>query len=53
MAQQAAIAQDLLDFMDALELDRVESLNDDPAFIEILAGLARAKPAYPPKVPTP
>jgi ferrochelatase len=36
-----------------LELDRIESLNDDPAFIEILAGLARAKPAYPPQVPTP
>jgi ferrochelatase len=37
----------------ALELDRIDSLNDDPAFIEILAGLARAKPASPPKVPTP
>ena len=31
----------------ALELDRIDSLNDDPAFIEILAGLPpRAKPAY-------
>jgi protoporphyrin/coproporphyrin ferrochelatase len=37
----------------ALELDRIDSLHDDPAFIEILAGLARAKPASPPKVPTP
>jgi ferrochelatase len=37
----------------AAELDRIDSLNDDPAFIEILAGLARAKPASPPKVPTP
>jgi protoporphyrin/coproporphyrin ferrochelatase len=37
----------------ALELDRIDSLNDDPAFIEILAGLARAKPASPPKVPKP
>ena len=34
-----------------LELDRTESLNDDPAFIQVLAGIARAEPAYPPKVP--
>jgi protoporphyrin/coproporphyrin ferrochelatase len=33
-----------------LELERTESLNDDPAFIEVLAGLAVAQPAYSPKV---
>jgi ferrochelatase len=31
-----------------LELDRTESLNDDPAFIRVLAGLVREQPAYPP-----
>jgi protoporphyrin/coproporphyrin ferrochelatase len=35
-----------------LELDRTESLNDDPAFIRVLAGLATAPPVYPPKVPS-
>ena len=36
-----------------LNLDRTESFNDDPAFIRVLAGLATARPAYAPKVPTP
>jgi ferrochelatase len=36
-----------------LALDRIESLNDDPAFVGVLAGLVRQKPAYPPAVPTP
>jgi protoporphyrin/coproporphyrin ferrochelatase len=36
-----------------LELDRIPSLNDDPAFIAVLAGLATARPAYPPAVPAP
>jgi protoporphyrin/coproporphyrin ferrochelatase len=34
-----------------LELDRTESLNDDPAFIAVLAGLVRERPAYAPAVP--
>jgi ferrochelatase len=36
-----------------VELDRIESLNDDPAFIHVLAGLATARPAYASRVPTP
>jgi ferrochelatase len=36
-----------------LELDRIVSLNDDPAFIDVLAGLVTQKLAYPPAVPTP
>jgi ferrochelatase len=36
-----------------LELDRIDSLNDDPAFIRVLASVAKAQPAYAPKVPTP
>jgi protoporphyrin/coproporphyrin ferrochelatase len=35
-----------------LELERTDSLNDDPAFIRVLAGIATQQPAYPPKVPT-
>jgi protoporphyrin/coproporphyrin ferrochelatase len=35
-----------------LELERTHSLNDDPAFIRVLASLATAQPAYPPAVPT-
>src|ERR671925_2045077 len=35
-----------------LELDRTRSLNDDPAFIRVLASLATAQPAPPPAVPT-
>jgi ferrochelatase len=31
-----------------LELDRTESLNDDPGFIRVLAGLVREQPAYAP-----
>jgi ferrochelatase len=31
-----------------LELDRTESLNDDPGFISVLAGLVREQPAYAP-----
>jgi protoporphyrin/coproporphyrin ferrochelatase len=31
-----------------LELDRTESLNDDPDFIAVLAGLVRERPAYAP-----
>jgi ferrochelatase len=34
-----------------LELDRTESLNDDPAFIRVLAGVVQQQPAYPPYVP--
>jgi protoporphyrin/coproporphyrin ferrochelatase len=36
-----------------LELDRTESLNDDPAFIRVLAGVVQQQPAYPPYVPAP
>jgi protoporphyrin/coproporphyrin ferrochelatase len=36
-----------------LELGRIASLNDDPAFIRVLAGLATEKPAYEPAIPTP
>jgi ferrochelatase len=36
-----------------LELERTESLNDDPAFISVLAGVVQAQPVYPPAVPTP
>jgi ferrochelatase len=36
-----------------LELDRIESLNDDPGFIGVLAGLVTQEPAFPPAVPTP
>ena len=36
-----------------LELDRTESLNDDPAFIRVLAGVVSQQPAYPPSVPVP
>jgi ferrochelatase len=36
-----------------LEFDRTESLNDDPAFIRVLAGIVQQQPAYPPYVPTP
>jgi protoporphyrin/coproporphyrin ferrochelatase len=36
-----------------LELDRTESLNDDPAFIRVLAGVAQQQPAYEPYVPAP
>jgi ferrochelatase len=35
------------------ELDRIESLNDDPAFIRVLASVAKAQPAYSPVVPAP
>jgi ferrochelatase len=35
-----------------LELDRTPSLNDDPAFIRVLAGLATASPVSVSKVPT-
>ena len=35
-----------------LELERTDSLNDDQAFIRVLAGIATQQPAYPPKVPT-
>jgi ferrochelatase len=34
-----------------LELDRTESLNDDPAFIQVLAGVVQQQPAYPSYVP--
>jgi ferrochelatase len=34
-----------------LELDRTDSLNDDPAFIRVLAGVVQQQPAYPPVVP--
>jgi protoporphyrin/coproporphyrin ferrochelatase len=36
-----------------LELERTESLNDDPSFIRVLAGIATQQPAYPSRVPTP
>ncbi|MEX0816021.1 MAG: ferrochelatase, partial [Gaiellales bacterium] len=36
-----------------LELDRIESLNDDPAFIRVLAALVREVPAYKPRIPVP
>lgn len=36
-----------------LELDRIESLNDDPAFIRVLAALVREVPAYEPRIPVP
>jgi ferrochelatase len=36
-----------------LELERTESLNDDPAFIRVLAGVVQQQPAYPPAVPAP
>jgi protoporphyrin/coproporphyrin ferrochelatase len=35
-----------------IELDRTRSLNDDPAFIRVLASLATAQPAPPPAIPT-
>ncbi len=34
-----------------LELERTESLNDDPAFVRVLAGVVQQQPAYPPAVP--
>jgi protoporphyrin/coproporphyrin ferrochelatase len=36
-----------------LELKRTELLNDDPAFIRVLAGVVQKQPAYPPAVPAP
>jgi ferrochelatase len=36
-----------------LELERTESLNDDPAFIRVLASLVTQQPAFPPAVTTP
>jgi protoporphyrin/coproporphyrin ferrochelatase len=36
-----------------LELERSESLNDDPAFIRVLASLVSQQPAFPPSVTTP
>jgi protoporphyrin/coproporphyrin ferrochelatase len=36
-----------------LELERTELLNDDPAFIRVLAGVVQKQPAYPPAVPAP
>jgi protoporphyrin/coproporphyrin ferrochelatase len=36
-----------------LELERTESLNDDPAFIRVLASVVTQQPAYPPAVTTP
>jgi ferrochelatase len=36
-----------------LELDRIESLNDDPAFIRVLAALVREVPLYEPRIPVP
>jgi ferrochelatase len=36
-----------------LELDRTESLNDDPAFIRVLAALVREVPVYKPRIPVP
>jgi protoporphyrin/coproporphyrin ferrochelatase len=35
-----------------IELARMDSLNDDPSFIRVLAGIATQQPAYPPRVPT-
>jgi protoporphyrin/coproporphyrin ferrochelatase len=34
-----------------LELDRTESLNDDPTFIRVLAGVVQQQPAYDPYIP--
>jgi protoporphyrin/coproporphyrin ferrochelatase len=36
-----------------LELDRIESLNDDPAFIRVLGRLVREVPLYEPRIPVP
>jgi protoporphyrin/coproporphyrin ferrochelatase len=36
-----------------LELHRTESLNDDPAFIRVLAGVVQQQPAHQPYVPAP
>jgi protoporphyrin/coproporphyrin ferrochelatase len=36
-----------------LELERTESLNDDPAFIRVLASLVAQQPAFSPEVTTP
>jgi len=36
-----------------LELERTESLNDDPAFIRVLASLVTQQPAFPTAVTTP
>jgi protoporphyrin/coproporphyrin ferrochelatase len=36
-----------------LELERTESLNDDPAFIRVLASLVTQEAAFPPAVTTP
>jgi protoporphyrin/coproporphyrin ferrochelatase len=36
-----------------LELERTESLNDDPAFIRVLASLVTQQPAFPPAMTTP
>jgi ferrochelatase len=36
-----------------LELERTESLNDDPAFIRVLASVVTQQPAFHPAVPTP
>jgi ferrochelatase len=36
-----------------LELDRTESLNDDPAFIRVLASVVTQQPAFPPAGTTP
>jgi ferrochelatase len=36
-----------------MALDRMPSLNDDPAFIRVLAGVVSQQPAYPPYVPAP
>jgi ferrochelatase len=36
-----------------LELERTESLNDDPAFIRVLASLVTQETAFPPAVTTP
>jgi protoporphyrin/coproporphyrin ferrochelatase len=36
-----------------MDLDRIQSLNDDPAFIRVLAGLASAKVGHAQAIPTP
>jgi ferrochelatase len=36
-----------------LELERTDSLNDDPAFIRVLAALVREVPVYEPRIPVP
>jgi ferrochelatase len=36
-----------------LELERTESLNDDPAFMRVLASLVTQQPSFPPAVTTP